>query len=446
VRGAAAGPSAGAQIGTYPADELIQWYDVVFVEGEKRDDKGALQTPGTVRALVHKDLDGVAVASDEFTTQLGPGEYTVYAFGNLDPAYFSSLGIAEGQPMPDDIDNKSYPSTSGDGALADVPVATNGYSGPIPMSRRQDGVQVADRANQHFAIELVRMFAAMRFVFTNYASAPLTVEAVTMSPLTKGDIYLIRNPQEDVAPELPAGAGTEDFIHTVGLTLPADPAKRDSTVFYLKECSAIGHHPSDRFALTFRVSHGAAADEGGAATAAERLRGGTTEYRYALTGDGLAYINRNDLVILPIGFIDYVFSADVNFYPPIGGYPAAEIVQDASDAFSCTFRSPGDFAIHPRLRNTAGTGEWISVWDKSRVDSFEFSVTDGDGNRLTDANKGIFDRIPTEQGGEIVGTLGTFGSQTDKACITLTVTLKPEDPATVGRVLTCRIYIIRTNA
>lgn len=430
IRGA-----SGALVGTSDANELIRSYDLVFVEGEVRGTDGALTTPGTVHAVLHKDIAGEPVASDEFTARMTPGTYTVYAFGNLHPAYFSTLGITEGAPMPD-LSGTLYPGTAAT-APAGIPAAINGFTGQIPMSHRQDGVQVADRANQNCTIELVRMLAGMRFVFTNYASVPLTVDEVTVSPLTGSDIYLLRDPQADAAPQLPAAAfATQDFTHTVGLTLPADPAQKDSTAFYLKECSAIGHHPTDRFALTFRVTRGTPAAGGEATTdAAGRLRGETAaEYRYALTGDGLTYINRNDLVVLPIGFTDYVFSADVNFYPPIGGYPAAEITQDADDSFSCTFRSAGDFAIYPRLRNTAGSGEWVSVWDESRVQAFSMSVSDADG---------IFDRTPAVQAGEIVGTLGT---QTGKARITLTVTLKPEAPSTVGRVLTCHIYIIRTNA
>lgn len=394
--------------------ELIRSYKIVFVEGEKLASDGTVEQAGTVREIVRTELDN-AVASDGFNCQLGPGTYTVYAFGNISDEYFDGLRIVEGGEMPD-LSQTLYQT------------AGNGFTGDLPMSRRQENIVVSGKANQQFSIELIRMLAGIRFVFSNYASQPLAVEEITMQPLTQGDIFLIREPQADKKPSLPVPATTVAYTHVLAssISLPTDPAQKDSVAFYFKESIADGVHPTDRFVLSFKVRRGVAgADDGG-----KEL----SEYRYALTDKALAYINRNDFIILPVGLTDYLFSVDVNFYPPIGGYPAAEIARKTATEFYCTFRTAGDFAILPRLRAYADENGWINLEDKTKVKDYTLTLT---GDDIFESGK----EPRVTETGEILGTLqpGTEGT----ACVTVTVTLEEDMASTVlSRELTNRIFIV----
>jgi len=372
---------------TVPA-ELISSYRIVFVE----------QGTGLVCEVVEGRCTP-AVARDEFEFQLGPGTYTVYAFGNMDE-YFTGLGIAEGSPMPDLSE-----------AVYDM---GEGPAGPIPMSGTQE-VTVTGRANQSFAVELVRMAAGIRFSFTNETSGPVDVEAVTLSPLTQGNIYLLPKNADTGQPLLPAPTTTMKLTHEVtpALTLAANAASVPGPAFYFNESVAAGAHATGRFVLSFKLR-----------------RGGTTEeVRYALAHE-LSYVRRNDFIVMPVRITDYIFSADVSFYPPIGGYPAAEISRKSNEEFFCTFRSPGDFAIMPRLRRYDDADGWLDMLNTAQVESLSIG---------TSGDTVIFETAPhLTDAGEILGKLGTASGT---ACVTLTVKLAPA--AGISRELTCRIYIIK---
>lgn len=383
----------GAADGIAPvSDELMKSYKIVFVE----------KPSGLVRDVVEKNLSAPA-ERDAFDFQVGPGTYVVYAFGNMD-TYYDGLGITENQPMPD--------------LSAAVYDVENGFAGPMPMSCRQE-VTVSGRANQNFSVELLRLQAGIRFVFSNYASEPLSVEEITLKPLTKDRVYLLQRLTEEGKPDLPAPADTVTYRHVLPapLTLAVGADKVEGPTFHFNESVAAGVHETGLFALSFKVKRSGSDVE--------------EDVRYALTGDGLTYINRNDFILQPVGFTDYFFLPEISFYPPIGGFPAAEIVQKSKEEFFCTFKTPGDFVVIPRLRRYDQPDGWISVSDTDRVKDFTIATT-GDGE--------IFEREPqVESTGEIIGTLG---DKSGTACVTMTVSL-PEAGTSALRLLTCRVYIIK---
>lgn len=380
------------------ADVWMNSYTVVFVE----------QSTNLVREIVSKNLLP-AQSQDTFDFQLGPGKYIVYAFANITDTYFSSLNIVEGEAMPD-LSQATY-------------AVNNGIQNNIPMSCRQE-IYVSGRSNQNFAIELVRMLAAIRFDFYNSSFETVTLKEITMNPLTQSDIFLIRDPRQTVKPEYPAPwtAAPLTFTLQTPLELPpytAGPAQ-GSVFFCFKESTAAETSVTGNFNFAFKVKRNSGAEE---------------EMRYAMTvtdteGQPFGYINRNDYIVLPVRLTDYLFRVEANFYPPIGGYPTAEVEVASASEFYCKFKSAGDFVLIPWLRRYAEADNWISLDDKNRVAEWNMEIT-GDTQ--------IFEKLPDQSAtGEILGTLS---GESGMACVTLSVTVKESGETT--RILSCRIYIIQ---
>ena len=122
-------------------------------------------------------------------------------------------------------------------------------------------------------------------------------------------------------------------------------------------------------------------------------------------------------------------SLDVNFYPPIGGYPAV-ITEESEEGFYCKFRTEGDFEIYPKVEDTYngyallyGTGD----------PKFTYSIT-----AISDPSH-IFTTEPTVTStGEILGELST-GTGTAYVDVEITVSHTGVSDQIYDR----RIYIIR---
>lgn len=401
-----------------PADndgELITSYMIVVAKD------------GTVVKIIKQGTVDITPAEmHNVKTKLTSGDYKVYAFANIPFSKLDNIfGVNQPLPATQDLQAMYY---------GDDNTFRNGCTGPVPMSCDVDGKDITvlpSKGNATYGIEVVRMLAKIEFVFMNSSSQPLTVNSVTMGPLTtKGSTtngFVPLFPYNDATDlSFYSGFSTEDYTHNLGISLPKDNASsQTSKSFYVVESNP--DPVTKAFNLAFNVQRGSE----------------TAEVRYALLEKALVenpginldgdldrspFIRRNDWIRIPIDLGDYEFRLQARSYPPIGGYPEVNV-----DEFKVNFTYHGYFSITPTIRKY-GTNDWISLDDESVIKNYTVTV-DTSSTGLTD----IFttNGKPVKKLSEIVGTIRPDAHGT--ACVTLTVNVIVSQGVT--RTLTRKMYI-----
>ena len=212
-----------------------------------------------------------------------------------------------------------------------------------------------------------------------------------------------------------------DYVRSYA-SLLADPPVLDAytggspkgydDIFYVRESQA-NYNVTGRYLMAVNITR-----EGGHAE----------DLLFALTKD-LRSIYRNDHIVIPIILSDYQVSLDVNFYPPIGGYPAV-ITEESDEGFYCKFGTEGDFEIYPKVEDSYngyallyGTGD----------PKFTYSIT-----TISDPSD-IFSTDPeVTSTGEILGELST---NTGTAYVDVEITVSRT--GVTDQIYDRRIYIIR---
>ena len=139
-------------------------------------------------------------------------------------------------------------------------------------------------------------------------------------------------------------------------------------------------------------------------------------------------IYRNDHVVIPIILSDYQVSLDVNFYPPIGGYPAV-ITEESDEGFYCKFGTEGDFEIYPKVEDTYN-GYVLLYGTGDPKFTYTISVSDPED---------IFTTKPAvTPSGEM---LGCIGNTPGKAYVDVKITVSRT--GVTDQIYDRRIYIIR---
>lgn len=382
--------SAGVTIRTrMPQDvnatenELINTWWMAFVD---RD--------GIVRLILDRPSEKTgAVDYEEFSFTIASGTYTVYAFANIDRSTFEPV-FAEGKTAPD-LSAATWDKT---GKIGDY----------VPMTGVLRNVSIQDGGQRYFSIEVVRLWAKLCFEFTTDASQPVTVSRISMTPALTGAVSLLPDYNSlGGAPVLPAETVCSaleldtDLTITQGQTLPA--------TFYVLESTAAAH-ATGRYPISFDLQHG----------------DGQTQTVSALAYQ-LQYINRNDFVTIPVRLTDWLVNMDVDFYPPIGGYPAV-VIETAGNEYFAKFGSAGQFVIRPAVTTADGTP----------VNNKDINIT-----IATSDPDGVLSVAPSRDDTtyEITGEIGA--AKTGTAVIDLTITVK--DDALQHKILR-KFYIIRQNS
>lgn len=382
--------SAGVTIRTrMPQDvnatenELINTWWMAFVD---RD--------GMVRLILDRPSDKTgAVDYEEFDFSIASGTYTVYAFANIDRSTFEPV-FAAGKPAPD-LSAATWDKT---GIVGDY----------VPMSGVLRNVSIQDGGQRYFSIEVVRLWAKLCFEFTTDASQPVTVSRISMTPAHTAAVSLLPDYNSlGGAPALPAetvcstlGLDT-DITITQGETVPA--------TFYVLESTAAGH-ATGHYPVSFELQYGDNKSQTVSALAYQ-----------------LQYINRNDYVTIPVLLTDWLVNMDVDFYPPIGGYPAV-VIETAGDEYFAKFGSAGRFVIRPAVTTADGT----PVSDRD----IDISITTSDP-------EGVLSVAPSRDDTtyEITGEIGT--GKTGTAVITLRITVRTD---ALQHSILRKFYIIRQNS
>ena len=401
-------------------NELIHDYYVVFVNSNNIVEEIARGTAGPEGAEEHS-----------FRFFLPPGNYTAYAFANLNgteytPAtaslQFPTSLVKVYTPKEDDpstFEISSLTITKKE-ALPDLTNArlatTNGWTEEIPMSSNINGqaITVVEAENQAFEIELIRSMAKMEFTFLNSTQQDLFIDGFEISPLAKENYVSLLEPRsepDDEHPVFPAIlAANETEPYTINLKKTplsplflhgkeegAQPAQETAPIFYVNETNASAistEEPNkNQYSIRIKVRRKLASDTTG-----------EEEYRYGLTlnhnDGGFDYIHRNDWIKIPIDFNDWTFRVEALPFPPIAGFQARVL---SADALSITFNSGGYIFLRPMFRkNDDPEGVWRG-FDDSDV---TFKLT----GEYTEKASNVVESIDTDTGTGIVltGDLNIF--------------------------------------
>lgn len=386
---------------------------------------------GEIAELVeHDPTVSTPLRNEEFELDLPTGTYDFYTFGNISKEKVESLAgftagtLVEGHVFTttelDALNKAEYNITGDTDADYKFPNGTlqTALTNPIPMSGKQ--TKTFTKAKEQVELELIRMLAKMKFEFRNASSKKITLHNLTIKPLNEGVIPLLPNYEtltydNEKDPILLSDATTVkdgktiSFPASTELTANSYADKSETLYFYLRE-SLAKSHPTGHFMINMKVD-----------------RNGTPEpLLFALSDPKYTGINRNDYWQIPIKFTDYVVKLDVNFYPPIGGYPAV-ITEEKQDEFYCKFSTQGVFELLPSVYNNATSTYLV-------YPEYDYEITS-----VTDATPSIFTVMPHKDSvtGEILAELNT---NTGTACVNVKVTV--DLGGGVSQIYERRVYII----
>lgn len=384
--------------------EKIHDYWVVFVKS------------GIVEELVAGSCGTDGKEEDSFQFFLPPGNYTVYAFANLD---FSTLNIRKGAALPTDLTTKTL-------------ATTNGWTNDIPMSNNVNGqtVKVEEVENQSFEVELVRVMAKIQLDFENLSGQQIDILGYEIYPLTTTDVSLFE-------PADPKNIATTDSVaYTVNLSedpIALTPINTETghggtgtTWCYINETNATATATHNQYSIRLKV----------------RRNESVVEYRYGFTvnsaSSGFDYIRRNDWIKLPIVFRDWSFRVEALPFPPIAGFQSRVV---SADALSITFNTGGYIFLRPMFRkDTDPEGVWRGFDDSDVVfklaDSYTTNATTGAAECIdSESGTGLimsgdlqifeaeqyFTQLPS---GDIVGKLDNAEGKTGLVTVTIKVKLE----------------------
>lgn len=406
--------NTGEYVPDFLSKELISTYSVVFA-----DDRGN----------VVEVVDGTCsptVELDPFDVQLSAGNYKIYAFANISKSYINSLGLVKGGKVPADLSTKRFvvPDVFNNSSL---PYAAD-YAGFVPMTGIcPQEIEVTGRITQTFAVEVRRIFAKVEFVFQNNTPKNLQLNALSISDMTVnsglGSVLLMNYEEDRDHLSLPAGdTSYRTLSYNYGSPLVINSgATSASQTFYVLESRA--NNITNSFQLDFNIT-----DKGVAPS------GDEDDYmRYGLTNPAtLTLIHRNDWITIPITLIDWQMRLEARSYPPIGGYPEAEIEETASNEFVVTFHGGGDFSIRPFIRKYSDGSEWFGIDDKAQIS--------GTPTVTVDDPMSLFTKTPELKAtGEIIGRMRVYAGYT--ACITVTADVVISNSPLVTKTLKRKIYV-----
>lgn len=399
----------------YPAKELISDWWMIVVNSSNSIVESVQHTTGTP-----------PLSEEEFTLALVAGPYTFYYFANITQAKVESLAglstgdLDKGNTLTVDLSAVTYNITSD----ADLSFA-NGtkkadLADPIPMSGKWEQTLTKD---QQVELEFIRMLAKMEFTFKNASKKKITLNNLTLKPLHEGNILLLPNyttlTYNDEKDPVILGSGvtektvgtTVNFPTATELTANSYETESETMTFYLRE-SVAKNHPTGHFMMNMNIDRDDVSEP----------------LLFTLSDEAFTGINRNDFWKIPIKFTDYVVKLNVDFYPPIGGYPAV-IHENKPDEFYCEFSTEGPFAIIPTVYD-----DYNSTY-LTYPTEYEYVM-----ETPIKGDLGIFTTVPYMDpvSGEIVGTLNnTHGTAYIKVKVTVPL------GSGVSQVYERRIYIIR---
>lgn len=411
---------------------------VAALEVERFNRYWVVFTDGTVANKIVAIVKNTCPLTEqhEFSVKLSPGTYKAYGFANIDGTYLEGLGITMGASMPDLSGTLFTPDTRffGNSVTTLLPVDTlqadytNKKNLGIPMtSVNGQTVTITNAVTVDTSIEVVRMFAKLEFVFSNNTGTDITLRSQSVSNLSvnngdgTGFIPLYNDDSRTFT--FLDGKPFKTLSHTYpdgGLQI-AQGATDISKSFYVLESQA--DKLTNSFLLDFDV-----------VATGESPTDATDYMRYALTDEHtLTAIRRNDWIRIPITIGDWQMRLEARTYPPIGGYPEAEIDELASNEFVVKFDGGGDFSIRPFIRKFSDGSDWFGIDNTAKISGTP-TITIDDPDH-------IFTTTPSlTSTGEIRGKMAVASGK--KATITISAkVITATTPSLVTKTLTRKIYV-----
>lgn len=401
------------------AEKINSWW-IAFVDHE-----------GKVTKILSRE-GSTPVEMETFKAIVPAGAYTLYAFANISTEELKTatgLTFAEGAAV-------SLPSGTSNIDDAVWSTSLNGWdaSKPLPMSGFLKNVRVRNSVEENFSIEVARMAAKVEFQFSNPGKEDVTVNGITLDPVTVSSISLFPKGAAGISyahlgnsaysPLTGAQYAKQTFSFASGNVVKGEEEK--SLSLYIQE-SLSDRANDEAFTIGMNVTHS----------------DGVSDYeQHNITRDIVSYINRNDHILIPVTLSRYDVDVEGVFYPPIGGYPAAASTTDPEGAQIFTFSSEGDFAIVAHITDKQTGRHLAPVY---------YTVTLSD---LSDP-QGIFTANPTVTAGSVSlpdEVNGTLGKNKGKASVSMTVNVYDRPHYETGAQVTGaqvtdsytrKIYIIR---
>lgn len=355
------------------------------------------------------------VEREEFDLEIATGDYIAYSFANISKADVETTtgSLTVGGTMPD-LSAVTF------NVASIIPNGTDvsATSPKIPMTGKQS-VRFASGGMQFIELEVIRMVAKMEFQYKNKSLKDLSINRLSIKqvqtavPLLPNYTFLESGWTFDNIGA--ASTFTRTYSTPLSVTKYSGSGDPDSKTdkFYMIESQADYATPSQSYLMTLNVTRNGIADN----------------LYFSLDKDKIQTIYRNDHVIVPLIISDYIVGLDVNFYPPIGGYPAVVSEDKDKEEFYCTFATQGEFEISPTVYNAStGTNVYYPNWDYT---STAVKVSG-------DAIFTIAPHIDTTTG-EILGKLSTTEGT---AIIDVEIKVKTGG---ADQLYKRRIYIIRKN-
>ncbi len=356
-------------------NELMHTWKLVFVDNSS-----------TVRLVVDGGSADKPIRFDEVRGRLRRGTYNVYAFSDIKDKVWQST-----------LDLNPHKDMQWNAASATALIYSNvnkDYEVPKTGSRE---ITVTGRVDEVHEIEMIRTHARLELTFANKSASHVRIDNIHFGEIyDKPRLPLFRDPVKQPLP--PSIESAETTYYNFPIINDNSYFRRDRMApgteykdgthanVYLAEGRPNENHAG---AYAVRVYMTRSSDANGTAN----VRKDTLT---VLTSkDVIPYINRNDYIQIPIAITDWIVDYDVQFYPPIGGYPAVEQLNKDKECFFI-FKSAGKFAIIPKIRNAAPGSAYLLPSQYS-ITLTPFSVTDG-----------LFEAAPAQDPvtHEIVGELG----------------------------------------
>lgn len=370
-------------------EELIKSWWVVFVG----------KTDNIVHAIIDGNLETSVNKTGVYTSRVPSGSYIVYAFANVSQNDLKAQTGLEFSPLsaaPDVAGSYWNKVDNGSNNLV------NGWDKAkyVPMSGFKE---VTVTKGTSFEIEVVRLLAKVEYVSLLH----LMDGRVKLMP----DYDKLFNEQKK-EPFCTSGVRSE-FKYTFSTPLTISPSVNpQSDWFYVREAVADAH-PTGHFIVHVGTK-----------------RKGREEVAMYAMAEELTYINRNDHIIFPITFTDYIIEPGALFYPPIGGYPAVAVDINDDECY-IKFGTEGRFVINVQVRD-AQTGALVIDPGKVTVGLNPDKTIDDPAEILAQSLK------PDDVTGEFSGQLNT---NTGTAIIPVRITVKISDE--ISRIYDRTIYVIR---
>ena len=403
--------------------------------------------PSTVPAPDGTTTDG-GFEAETFKIILPSGKYRIYAFANIEaPASAQAFinkylktenGVVTSHHTvyineligPNRFKDPSNPQNDG----MQWPATDN-----IPMSGVMTDREIKNTVEEVVNIEVVRAVAKVEFAFSNPGNETIALQKLEFGPITKAEkISFVPNYSaigkafnkklyEDVLGEKD-GTGTLSF-NTFTLTVESEKYNMGKFGFYCKE--SVPDTVGGGFSIKLNVKRG----------------GEDKTYEYQTKA--ITYINRNDWILIPISFTDWLIRWRMHYYPPIGGYPPLfEQTNDGSDVYLVA-TTPGEFEFYPDITGDGGAytlteAEWRDVT------VLDVKETDKDGKQLPEGTS-LFVKSPVKQEakGNVAGDYryyisGEFSNTPGIA--TVVVQFKLAGGPYANQLKTCTFHISRQNS